>query len=291
MRRIIITENQVRDVIGSLVTESPYVRGYMFDWDDNILFMPTKIRMEKKTPQGWVGVEVSTEEFRDLRKDPNYRLLNNDPIKAYHNFRDDNQYIIDINTALDGEKYGPSYEKFIEAIEYVHPFSIITARGHSPGALRKGVAELIFHAFDEEGIKTLADNIREKLGMDAEEYADNMVIDYYLDAQKYNPVSSDEFIDRMKDKVGAKIDPSNPEQGKKLAIAEFVDGVIREVEKAIKNGENIENISFGFSDDDKSNIDIAEKLIQDELNKKYPDVKFVVYDTGDAGDILKIKKY
>jgi len=76
-----------------------------------------------------------------------------------------------------------------------------------------------------------------------------------------------------------------------LAIAEFVDGVIDEVEKAIKNGENIENISFGFSDDDKSNIDIAEKLIQDELNKKYPDVKFVVYDTGDAGDILKIKKY
>ena len=55
MRRIIITENQVRDIIGSLVTESPYVRGYMFDWDDNILFMPTKIRMEKKTPQGWAG--------------------------------------------------------------------------------------------------------------------------------------------------------------------------------------------------------------------------------------------
>ena len=71
----------------------------------------------------------------------------------------------------------------------------------------------------------------------------------------------------------------------------FVDDVVDEVEKAIKSGENIENISFGFSDDDKGNIDIAEKLIQDELNKKYPDVKFVVYDTGDAEDIIKIKRY
>ena len=36
MKRIIIRETQVRDIVSSLVTESPYVRGYMFDWDDNI---------------------------------------------------------------------------------------------------------------------------------------------------------------------------------------------------------------------------------------------------------------
>ena len=292
MRRIIITESQVRDVISSLVTESPYVRGYMFDWDDNILFMPTKIRMEKKTPQGWAGVDVSTEEFRDLRKDPNYRLINNDPLQAFNNFRDDKKYIEDIRKSLADGNYGPSYDKFIEAVNYVHPFSIITARGHSPGALRNGTEELIYHALDDDEVKKLADNIREKLKIDATEYADKMVIDYYLDLQKYNPVSSDEFIDRMKGREGGSaISAANPEQGKKMAISDFVDDVVDEVEKAIKSGENIENISFGFSDDDKGNIDIAEKLIQDELNKKYPDVKFVVYDTGDAEDIIKIKKY
>ena len=292
MKRIIVTEKQIRGVISSIVSESSNIRGYMFDWDDNILFMPTKIRMEKKDGERWIPIEVSTEEFRDIRQDPNYRLINNDPAEAFKNFRDDNKYIEDIRTALDSESYGPSYEKFIEAIKYANPFSIITARGHSPSALRKGTSELIFHALSDEEIKELATKIKETLKMDADEYADKMVIDYYLDAQKYNPVSSEEFIDRMRGKEGGgDIDASNPELGKKLAIEEFVDGVVREVEKAIKNGDNIENISFGFSDDDKGNIEVAEKLIQDTLNKKYPDVKFVVYDTGDAGDILKIKKY
>jgi len=35
---------------------------------------------------------------------------------------------------------------------------------------------------------------------------------------------------------------------------EIIKLLVDEVEKAIKSGENIENISFGFSDDDKGNI-------------------------------------
>ena len=28
-------------------------RAYSFDWDDNILFMPTKIHLDKKVGEGW----------------------------------------------------------------------------------------------------------------------------------------------------------------------------------------------------------------------------------------------
>ena len=37
-------------------------RAYSFDWDDNILFMPTRIYLEKKVGKGWVPVSFSTEE-------------------------------------------------------------------------------------------------------------------------------------------------------------------------------------------------------------------------------------
>jgi hypothetical protein len=44
-------------------------RAYSFDWDDNILFMPTQIYLEKRVGKGWVPISVSTEEFREVRKE------------------------------------------------------------------------------------------------------------------------------------------------------------------------------------------------------------------------------
>ena len=43
---------------------------YIFDWDDNILHMPTKIRMEHLGEDGkWVPVEMSTATFALARAD------------------------------------------------------------------------------------------------------------------------------------------------------------------------------------------------------------------------------
>ena len=43
---------------------------YIFDWDDNILHMPTKIRMEHLEDDGtWKPVEVSTSTFALVRAD------------------------------------------------------------------------------------------------------------------------------------------------------------------------------------------------------------------------------
>ena len=49
------------------------MRSYIFDWDDNILHMPTKIKMDKKEGSNWVPVDVSTEEFALVRTNPDYR--------------------------------------------------------------------------------------------------------------------------------------------------------------------------------------------------------------------------
>ena len=40
-------------------------------------------------------------------------------------------------------------------------------------------------------------------------------------------------------------------------------------------------ISVGFSDDDLGNVVAVERYIQEELSKRFPSVKFCVYDTSD----------
>ena len=77
-----------------LYKESDQTRGlelhyWAFDWDDNILHMPTTILMEQKVSDKWLPVEVSTAEFAKVRNDKeNYRLRNDDPTLAFSQFKD-----------------------------------------------------------------------------------------------------------------------------------------------------------------------------------------------------------
>ena len=57
------------------LTESQYKtllefqkRAYSFDWDDNILNMPTHIHLEKMVGDEWIPVDVSTSEFAEMRQ-------------------------------------------------------------------------------------------------------------------------------------------------------------------------------------------------------------------------------
>ena len=45
---------------------------YIFDWDDNILMMPTRIHLEKRRPDGsWAPHSVSTAAFAVMRNERN----------------------------------------------------------------------------------------------------------------------------------------------------------------------------------------------------------------------------
>ena len=62
---------------------------YAFDWDDNILYMPTKIHMEHKIDGEWIPESVSTHQFSMVRGDSeNWRILSGNPEVAFSEFRD-----------------------------------------------------------------------------------------------------------------------------------------------------------------------------------------------------------
>jgi hypothetical protein len=263
------------------------LRTYIFDWDDNILYMPTTIKMDKKKGGEWVPVDVPTDEYAHIRTSPEYRLRNNDVTVAFKDFRDSKPFIEDTKKAIHMNKFAPSADKFKEALIHANPFGINTARGHKPNVLRDGVKDVL-----RDGVKVFIDmvltdeeksemvkNIKSILNQ-TKDLTDDQTIDYYLDEMgEYYPVSSEEFGKRFGlDTTGG---AANPEHAKKVAIEHFVKKVFKNVKTLVSS--DYKKMSVGFSDDDLRNVKAVEKFIEEELNKMYPEFHFVVYDTSDKG--------
>lgn len=247
-------------------------RAYSFDWDDNILNMPSQIHLEKKVGNDWIPVDVSTSEFAEIRHKlgGEYRLLNDNPIDAFEDFKNYEAFQRDTKEAIRKKNFGPSFDKFKEALIYGNDFSIITARGNSPKALKDGVKILIDMTFSPDEIKNMENNLK------------GITIDEYLNLQDYHPVSSDEFKQQFGSEGGA----SNPEVAKTIALKDFVRRVVKAAEQ-LTTGSSHTGLSVGFSDDDLGNVVKAEEFIREELKKSYPNVRFLVYDTSDPKDVKK----
>jgi len=288
----------LRGVIRRVLNETK-LRTYMKDWDDNILHMPTKIKMDKKEDGTWIPVEVSTRDFAELRNDPDYRPRNNNASDAFRDFKDSEPFLRDVKIALKNKSYAPSFDDFKETLIYADPFAINTARGHKPQILRQGVM-IVIDTFSKQEKEEMLNNIRESFKKEKrfpksisdklDSMSPNQLIDLYLDEKgEYYSVSSDEFGRRMGlDVSGAS---ANPEHAKKVAIADFVRKIWGEMNYWINSGYS--SISFGFSDDDKKNVKAAIEFLKDELSKQYPEIHFVVYDTSEGNKnkivISKIK--
>ena len=270
-RSLILTERQLTKLVKEIgeVMTTEKIRGYSFDWDDNILFMPTEIKMEKKDGLDWIPVNVSTEDFAELRNDSDYRLTDH----AFMDFANPQTFITDVRKAIEEEKFAPSFEKFKESIMYANPFSIITARGTPPAAIKEGVRLLIGMTFEPNEVKNMLENI-EKVYPSTSEMNMEEKIDFYLSQNDYSPVSSPEF----RDKFGLDSDADSPEEGKKIALKDYVEKVVNGAQK-LTNGE-YDKLSIGFSDDDRKNIDAVMDYIKKELSVEYPGVEFFIYDTS-----------
>ena len=264
------------------LTESQYKllkefkkRAYSFDWDDNILMMSTRIHLDYNVNGlAWVPVSVSTEEFRSIRHKlgTEFRFLNDNEGESFKDFEGYDAFISDTEEALDSRSYGPSFNKFKEALISGSDFSIITARSNPPRAIKDGIKLIIRKSFNYDEQEEMKNNLN------------GVTIDEYLNLQDYHPVSSEEFIN----KGGLDIDSTNPEEGKKIAFEDFVDRVVDRV-SSYQDTDDFEGISIGFSDDDISNVEVVEKLIEEKLKQKYPDIKFLVYDTSDPYNPKKKK--
>ena len=267
---------------------------YIFDWDDNILRMPTCIYLDKLQPDGtWAPHRVSTSVYSVVRQDTeHYRLANNNRDEAFREFQDSsppdvNTFLRDTRTAIrrvvSGEEAPcPSYSTFRKTLVEGRLFAIVTARGHSAETLRHAVEIFIAEALTADEREAMMANLRgyrfcydgrKEFGTDEEE------LDYYLSLNRYHAVTSPDFNHWLESKFSRKI---HPEQRKQFAIGDFVEHVIRIVGHSIAVGGTWRPISVGFSDDDPGNIALVQKYISDALSKRFPDVTFCVYDTSDA---------
>ena len=255
---------------------TPDLKYYAFDWDDNIVHMPTKI-IVKDENGGEVG--MSTDDFAEHRhqigKEPfDYKgtSIVGYAENPFRNFRTegDKDFLVDAMRA----KVGPAFDDFREAINNGSIFSIITARGHNPNTLKEAVYNYIIDGFkgiDKEQLIKNLKKYRSFVGED--EMSDDELIKSYLELNKYHPVS-------FGDDKGA----SNPEEAKVRAMEDFVSyikGMAAVLNKRAYLKNDIGNKfipskpskpSIGFSDDDPKNIEVMQKHFKnkpDNIVKTY----------------------
>jgi hypothetical protein len=252
---------------------TPDLKYYAFDWDDNIVHMPTKILVKDESGD---EVGMSTDDFAEFRhqigKEPfNYKgnTIVGYSDSPFRNFRTDGDkdFLVDAMRA----KKGPAFDDFREAINNGSIFAIITARGHNPNTIKEAIYNYIIEGFNgidkDELIKNLK-KYRSFIGED--EMSDEELIKSYLELNKYHPVS-------FGDDQGA----VNPEEAKVEAMEAFVNyikamaAVLNKrafLKKDIRNKFNPDNLSIGFSDDDPKNIEVMQKHFKnkpDNIVKTY----------------------
>jgi hypothetical protein len=261
--------------------KTPDLKYYAFDWDDNIVHMPTKIILLDDNNE---EVPMSTDDFAEHRHeigknnfDYNGHTIVSFAKDPFRNFRTegDKDFLIDAMKA----KPGPAFKDFREAINNGSIFSIITARGHNPKTLKEAVYNYIINDFNGISKKELIKNLRKyRSFVGEEEMSDDELIRSYLALNKYHPVS-------FGDEKGA----ANPEEAKVRAMDEFVDyikGMAAVLNKRAWLKKDISNNfipsmpTIGFSDDDPKNVEVMKKHF-----KNKPDNIVKTYST--AGGIKK----
>ena len=248
----------VKQIINEIIqdNQTPVMKYYAFDWDDNLMFMPTKIYLKDDKGK---SVGMSTEDFAEYRteigKEPfeyeGHTIVSFDK----EPFRDfgvlgDKQFLKDSMTAPTG----PAWDDFVEAINNGSIFAIVTARGHTPSMLKEAVYKLIKqnkHGLDSN---QLAKNLLKYRDLaDEDKLSKDQLIRSYLDMCRFHPVSFGEGS------------ATNPEQGKINAMEEFVS-YVKNLSHSLQEKAFMKNkISnyftpfIGFSDDDVRNIESMKK--------------------------------
>ena len=251
---------------------TPDMKYYAFDWDDNIVHMPTKIMV--KTEDG-DEVGMSTDDFAEHRHNLGKKPFQykGDTIvgfgeEPFKNFRTkgDKVFLIDAMRA----KEGPAFGDFREAINNGSIFSIITARGHHPETLKQAVYNYIVSGFNGIDKDQLVKNLKKyRTFVGERDMSDDDLIKSYLELNKYHPVTFGEG------------NAANPEELKVRAMEDFVSyikgmaGILNKrafIKNDISNNFIPMEHSIGFSDDDIRNVEVMNKHFKnkpDNIVKTY----------------------
>ena len=267
---------------------------YCFDWDDNILNMPTEIMVKTKDGN---EVGMSTSDFAIHRsklgkEEFEYKgntIVGLDYSTAFRNFRDEADPEIfkkDVSKALSLGSFGPAWNDFIECLTNGSIFAIITARGHEPEGMRKGV-EFVIDSLTQEEKSKMYDSLlmflqlfgvergRETNYESLSNFSKSDLVQDYLDLCHFVGVSAPS-------RGGS---PANPEAAKEEALKDFVRDVNDYASRINYNAK------VGFSDDDPGNVrHMTHALSSEDLDheKLWPFItEFVIKDTNKPEDVVK----
>jgi len=265
----------VREIISEIFSEQlkPTMKYYAFDWDDNLMYMPTFIRLTDDEGNT-VGMTTSDfAEYRDLvGKEPfeyeGHTIVG--PAKdAYVEFgvTYDKQFLIDAMKSPTG----PAWDDFVEAVNNGSIFAIITARGHTPSILKQAVYNLIKNNKHGLNKETIVKNLRKYRDLsDEDDLSDDELIRSYLEMCRFHPVSFGEGS------------AAKPEKLKVLAMREFmtyVQNLSKQLQEKAFMKNKISNYFIpyvGFSDDDLKNVQTMRKYFDNEDELK-------IYHTSKQG--------
>ena len=222
-------------------------KAYSFDLDDNLLRLPTLIYL--KDENGGVK-EFSTSEFEKIRSNLGKLGLRISK-DSFEGFRDNEQFIVDINNSVKAGSWR-NLEKCI--VKHASIFAIITARGHSPLTIRKGLRQAIINNISDEQLEIFVQNFLSKYNIEIDDKSVENVLDVYLDLCKFYPVS-DEGI---KNKFGSE----DISELKFLAFEDFRGYVTKYIKEFF--GEDT-TVKIGFSDDSSSHLN---KMVNNILAKE-----------------------
>jgi hypothetical protein len=253
----------VKEIISEIIQDQmkPTMKYYAFDWDDNLMYMPTKIYLKDDKGN---SLGMSTEDFAEYRteigKEPfeyeGHTVVGFDD-DAFRDFRvtGDKKFLTDSMKA----PIGPAWDDFVEAVNNGSIFAIVTARGHTPSVLKQAVYNLIQNNKYGLSKSEIVKNLKKYRDLaDEDELSDDELIKVYLDMCRFHPVSFGEGS------------AANPEELKVTAMREFVNYVQdlsrRLQEKAfMKNKISNYFIPYiGFSDDDLKNVQTMKKHFDDK---------------------------
>jgi hypothetical protein len=242
---------------------TPDMKYYAFDWDDNLMYMPTKIIVkDDKGNEVGMGTEDFAEHRIDIGKNPfeyKGKTIVGFAENPFRNFRVEGDKNFLLSTML--AKTGPAWDDFVECINGGSVFAIITARGHNPKTIALAVKKLIDGNMHGISKKELLWNLRKynDIVKQNPKVSDESLIDFYVfKLNKYYPVTFGEGS------------AQNPEEGKVKAMREFqqyvkkISGLLNS-EPYLKNDVSNNFIpTIGFSDDDLRNLEKMKQELGDD---------------------------
>ena len=303
IRKFEINENYVDEIV---------LRYWAFDWDDNILDMPTKILMDQKVGSDWKPVEVSTAEFAQVRNDTeNYQIRNGSIQEAFSEFRDnglrgEEAFIEDVEHCIAESHFAPAFEKFLECLSEGGVFAIITARGHQPESIKRGVEYIIDNILTQRpgsvtGM-TMADEMFQNLkkfkywfeGKSDNQFklsgkpSSNPIVQEYLSHCDYFGVSSESFAKKFS---GGTVQA--PEESKKQALMYSINRCYEYAKQLEEIMNRPVRVTYGMSDDDPKTSKAIIQLFQDITNEDSELSKYIslyyFQTTGGVVDKTKFK--